>query len=95
VAHGVTTFFLPEMELLVETLDCSQRIIHFAFNGNPELVLLFPQFQRHIIQHLGKFIQDLQGNMPVGSRNLGLGEHPIGGIKPRTLMGGNKDWPGF
>jgi len=56
VAHSVTTFFFSQLELLVETLDCSQRIIHFALDGDPVLVLLFPQFQRHIIQHLGKFM---------------------------------------
>jgi hypothetical protein len=45
VAHGVTTFFLPQLELLVETLDCSQWILHFALNGDPELALLLAKLE--------------------------------------------------
>ena len=69
IEHGIAYFLVPspfyrvsflfsQMELFVETLYCSQRIIHLAFYGNPEFVLLLSQFQRNIIQHLGEFIQD-------------------------------------
>jgi len=52
------SFFLSQLELLIETCDCDQWIIHLAFYGNPEFVLLLSQFQGNIIQHLGEFIQD-------------------------------------
>jgi len=83
VAHGVTTFFFPEMELTVEALNGHKGVLYGGLHGNPELVLLFSQFQRHIIQPLRKFIQDFQGNMAVGGRDLGLGEHPIWGNKSK------------
>jgi len=37
VAHSVTTFFLPQLELLVETLDGHERIIYRGLHGDPEL----------------------------------------------------------
>jgi hypothetical protein len=67
MAHGVKTFFVPNLELPAEVLDSHQGIINLAFSGNPELVLLFSKFQRNLVQNLGKFIEDLQGDMAVGS----------------------------
>jgi hypothetical protein len=40
VPHGVTTFFFLNLELAIEAFNGCQRIIHFALNGDPELVLL-------------------------------------------------------
>ena len=53
--QGCSHFLLPSLldrfpllpsrlELLVETFGGPQRIIHFAFNGDPELILLLSQF---------------------------------------------------
>jgi hypothetical protein len=37
VAHSVTTFFLPQLELLVETLDGHERVLYGGLHGDPEL----------------------------------------------------------
>jgi hypothetical protein len=38
-----------------------------TFSGNPVLILLFSKFWRNLVQNFGKFIEDLQGDMAVGS----------------------------
>ena len=40
VAHGVTTFFLPEMELPVEAINGHERVLYWRLHGDPELALL-------------------------------------------------------
>ena len=46
------------LELPVETFDGPQRNIHFAFNGDPELILLFPNsiFRLPSLPEMGIFI---------------------------------------
>ena len=43
-AHGVTTFFFPEMELTVEALNGHERVLYRGLHGNPELVPPLPEF---------------------------------------------------
>ena len=59
VAHGVTTIFLPEMELLVEALNGHERVFYGGLHGNPELALLLAKLEGNPFQDLGEFPQDL------------------------------------
>jgi hypothetical protein len=40
VAHGITIFFLPQLELLVETLDGHEGVLYGGLHGNPGLFLI-------------------------------------------------------
>jgi len=59
VAHGVTTFFLPEMELPVEAINGHERVLYRRLHGNPELALLLAKLEGYSFQDLGELPQDL------------------------------------
>ena len=66
------------MELLVEALDGHERVLYRGLHGNPELFLLFSQFQRYITQHLGNGFGDELLGILVG----GGGEEAV---EPKSL----------
>jgi len=59
VAHGVTTFFLPEMELAVEALNGHEGVLYGGLHGDPELAPLLAKLEGNPFQDLGEFPQDL------------------------------------
>ncbi len=65
------------MELTVEALNGHKGVLYRGLHGDPELVLLLAKLEGYSFQDLGELPQDLQGNMPVGSGDFSLGDHPI------------------
>ena len=57
------------MELAVEALNGHDRVIHRGLHGNLELTLLLAKLDGNPCKNLREFPQDLQRNVPVGSRN--------------------------
>ena len=70
-------FFLPNLELPVEVLNGHERVLDWSLHGDPELALLLTKLEGNPFQDLREFLQDLQRNVPVGSCDLCLGDHPI------------------
>jgi hypothetical protein len=59
VAHGVITFFFPEMELTVEALNGHKGVLYGGLHGNPELALLLAKLEGYSFRDLGELPQDL------------------------------------
>lgn len=77
MAHGVTTFFLPKLELPVEAFNGHKGVLHRRLHGNPELVLLVAKLKGDPFQDLWELPQDLQRNVLVRSGDLCFGDHSI------------------
>jgi hypothetical protein len=60
------SFFFANLELTVEALDGHQRILYQGLHGDPELALLLARLEGDPFQDLWEFLQDFQGNVPVG-----------------------------
>jgi hypothetical protein len=60
-------FLLSNLELAVEAFNGHERVLHLAFDGNPELALLLAKLKGNSFQYLRELVKDLQGNMSVGS----------------------------
>jgi hypothetical protein len=54
VAHGVTTFFLPELELTVKVFHGHERVLYGGLHGNPVPIIIFPAVYRKFFQNLKK-----------------------------------------
>ncbi len=77
-SFDILLFLLPKLKLPVEALKGQERVLYRRLHGNPELVLFLAKLKGDPFQNLWEFPQDLQRNVPVGSRNLCLRDHPIG-----------------
>jgi hypothetical protein len=55
VAHGVTTFFFPEMELAIEALNGHERVLYGGLHGDRELALLLAKLKGDPFQDLWEF----------------------------------------
>jgi len=45
MAHGVTTFFFPELEVTVKVFHGHERVLYGGLHGDPELALLLTEFE--------------------------------------------------
>ncbi len=70
-------FLLCNLKLSVEALNGHEGILYRSLHGDPELALLLAKLNGDPFQDLWELPQDLQRNMPVGSRNLCLEIIPL------------------
>jgi len=96
--HGISQFLFPSplarlsflfsrAELLVQALNGHERVLYRGLHGNLELAFLLAKLEGDSFQDLWEFPQNLQRNVPVGSRNFGLGDHPISTDQPKKECG--------